>query len=111
MPLDLDGPGVRVVEPGDDAQEGGLAAAAGAQKSGQATGVHGEVDVPQRGEGAERAVHPRNDDAHQCFSFDLLACPSPGRRTAITTMNRTAISISTKAAAKACNWASAPNSW
>ena len=62
--LDGDRAGVGLLEARDDAQQGGLAPAAGAEQGGELTRRDGHVDVLQRDEVAEPLVHPRDFDAH-----------------------------------------------
>ena len=110
-----------MVEAGDDPQERGLAAARRAEQRGQPTGPHLEVDVLERDEVAEPAVHAPHDDAGRVARERVgavrgggraaHALSSSGRSAAMTTISTTATVMSTNAAANACRCASAPNSW
>src|SRR5690606_7871066 len=86
---------VRRFEAGDDAQEGGLAAAAGAQQRGEAPAGHVHGDVVEGDEVAEALRDVADPDAH------VRSLPSRGRSAATATMHATAISASRNAVAYA----------
>src|SRR5439155_15712539 len=94
--VDEHGAGVWLFEAGDDAQQGGLAAAAGAEQGGQRPGrdVHGHV-AQHRG-GAEGLVDLGDGDGHQAFSF--------GRMSLISSRAAMATRASTVAVANAAVW-------
>ena len=91
-PFDLDSAAVGVLESGDDPQEGGLAASAGPQKSGQAAGGDGHGDVVQGDEVAEPLVDVLYLDTH-------LSGFSLGRMIDTITMKATETMASRKAVA------------
>src|SRR5579871_2572559 len=58
------GPLVRIFQPGNDAQQGGLAAAGRAQQSNQRTFGHVERDVVERQKATEAFRHVLDGDTH-----------------------------------------------
>jgi hypothetical protein len=62
--LDLDRSRVSMLEPGDDAQQRGLAAAARAEQRGELPGGDGDVHVLEGDEVAEALPDPLHLDAH-----------------------------------------------
>ena len=91
---DLDHPRVGLLEPGDDAQQGRLAAAARAEQSGQRPRRNIDGHVLERDEVAETLRHVARGDGHQASS-------SLGRSTFITTRITTAMNARTNEAAYA----------
>ena len=70
LAADDDAATVRLLQPGDDPQQGGLAAAGGAEQGDQLTVVKIEVDVGQRRVLIEMLVEPLNLNAHECLSYN-----------------------------------------
>ena len=89
--LDLDAPGVGLLEAGDDAQQRRLAATAGAEQRGELAGGDADGDVVEGDEVAEALADARDLDAHLRFSF--------GRMSETITMQLTATSASRNAVA------------
>jgi hypothetical protein len=94
--VDRDGTGVRPLQPGDDPQQRGLAAAAGPEQRGQRSGRDGDADVAQHRAGAEGLVHVAYVDGHQPLSL--------ARRNRVASRVPTATRASTVAVAKAARW-------
>ena len=65
-------PVVGLLEPGDDAQQRRLAAAARAQQRGQRAVGHVDRDVVEGDEVAEELGHVLDFDGHQCLLLDGL---------------------------------------
>jgi hypothetical protein len=86
--VDRDAPRVRRLEPGDDPQQRGLAAAAGAEERGQGPGGDLDRHVVEREELVESLGDATDGDRHQCFA-------PFGWTTIIVTRTRIAIAAST----------------
>src|SRR4029079_10739688 len=88
--VDHDAPGVGALEPGDDPQQGRLAAAAGAEERGERALGHLHRDVVECDEVVEALRDAQGRDGHQCLA-------PFGWRTSIATRTRIAVAASTNA--------------
>ena len=97
---------IRLLQAGDDAQDGGLARSRGAQEGHQLPGLHLEVQVLQDGVLAEAFVEVRNLDAHEGISRARRAAARMrhSRRDFSSRVTR-AVRVRSEAQAKAAvNW-------
>src|SRR5262249_6867675 len=82
--LDRDRARVRLLEPGDHAQQRRLAAAARAEERRQLPARHRQRDVVERGERAEALRDVEDGDSHQLVSFGLSTVIAIRTTTAMT---------------------------
>src|SRR5262245_35371200 len=94
-----DAAGIRHFQPGDDAQQRGLAGARRAQECDQLAGAHIQAHALQGGERAKALAHVGNGDAHTFSPSRRASARGRSRATLMTSVTR-ASKVSTEATAK-----------